>query len=523
MNELQLKRFNRVEDLEKKNVILLGASQKYLAEITAEGIALENIQAIIALYPPKRNTMIYNSEKIIPVFYIQDFLEIISKDNRNDIFTCEYMIADGYYREYYDVIKDNEAFLKCSDHVWWFPNAATKEELAYREKYDVTGVKDIIIFRSGPQSTIYVEGMDFSDNARALFQYMLDNGYNKKYELVWFVHDPAMFERYKNTENVTFVGNTWADNGTSAQKDEYYRVLCQAKYIFTTEAIAFARNCRPDQIRVELWHGSGIKDRTGNNSQARRYEYMTVVSDFYAGIFRKAYDLRPEQLLVTGYAKEDYLFEEPRKEILDELNIPKAKKYILWLPTFRHGGDKSSAYATLDRMTETGLPVLDDMEKINTINDICKEHDIQIIIKLHPIQDRTRIADINVSNIVIVETTELARKDIQINQMMPLTDALISDYSSAAIDYMHLDRPISFLVDDRKEFAENRRFLFNPIEEWLPGVIINTCDEFKDFIVDVSNGIDTSKDKRHQRFSEIHSFNDGNSRKRILEAVGVDL
>lgn len=522
MSELQLRKFNSVNELNGRKVILLGASQKYISEMIDDGIRLEDIQAILALYPPKRYFKIYKSEKIISVIYIQEFLELINKSS-NEMFNCEYIIADGYYREYYDVIKDNKDFFKFTDHIWWFPNAATRDELGYREKYELTGLKDIIIFRSGPKSSIYVEGMDFSDNARALFQYMLDHEYNKKYELAWFVHDPGMFERYKDTENVTFIGNTWADEGTPEQKDEYYRVLCQAKYIFTTEAIAFARNCRPDQIRVELWHGSGIKDRTGSNSQSKRYEFMTVVSKFYAEVFRKAYDLKPEQLLVTGYAKEDYLFEEPNMELFDKLNIPKAGKYILWLPTFRYGGDKSAAYNTMDCISETGLPLLDSMDKLNKVNELCKERNIQIIIKLHPIQDRTRIANINTSNICIIETSDLARKDIQINQLMPLTDALISDYSSAAIDYMHLDKPISFLVEDKEEFKTNRKFLFNPIDEWLPGVIINSCDEFDEFLVDVSDGVDKSKEKRHQRFSEIHDFNDGNSRKRILEAVGVGL
>ena len=32
---------------------------------------------------------------------------------------------------------------------------------------------------------------DFTDNGRALFDYMVANGYNRKYELVWLVHDPS--------------------------------------------------------------------------------------------------------------------------------------------------------------------------------------------------------------------------------------------------------------------------------------------------------------------------------------------
>ena len=54
------------------------------------------------------------------------------------------------------------------------------------------------------------------------------------------------------------------------------------------------------------------------------------------------------------------------------LNVPKASHYVLWLPTFRYGGDKSSAYNTLDIQTETGLPILDSINKIDEVNALCK-------------------------------------------------------------------------------------------------------------------------------------------------------
>ena len=31
----------------------------------------------------------------------------------------------------------------------------------------------MILFRSGPHASAYIKGMDFSDNARALFEYMI--------------------------------------------------------------------------------------------------------------------------------------------------------------------------------------------------------------------------------------------------------------------------------------------------------------------------------------------------------------
>lgn len=69
----------------------------------------------------------------------------------------------------------------------------------------------MIVFRSGMGTWEHVAGMDFTENARALFEYMLSQNYNHKYEMVWLVKYP---ERYRNIEqnnaNVHFVSYDWA-------------------------------------------------------------------------------------------------------------------------------------------------------------------------------------------------------------------------------------------------------------------------------------------------------------------------
>ena len=37
------------------------------------------------------------------------------------------------------------------------------------------------------------------------------------------------------------------------------------------------------------------------------------------------------------------------------------------------------------------------------------------------------------------------------DRLMKDADALVGDYSSAAYDYMHLDRPVGFTMDDANE------------------------------------------------------------------------
>ena len=54
---------------------------------------------------------------------------------------------------------------------------------------------------------------------------------------------------------------------------------------------------------------------------------------------------------------------------------------------------------------------------------------------------------IECSNIVILSNEQLYHMDIQTNEILMHADALISDYSSVAVDYLLLDRPIAFTLD----------------------------------------------------------------------------
>ena len=47
-------------------------------------------------------------------------------------------------------------------------------------------------------------------------------------------------------------------------------------------------------------------------------------------------------------------------------------------------------------------------------------------------------------------------------------DALITDYSSAYFDYMLLNRPIAFTVEDIEEYRKKRGFVFDNPFEYMP-------------------------------------------------------
>ena len=430
-----------------------------------------------------------------------------------------FIITSDYHNEAYDKLSALLSEKGYTDDIYYYENHETETEMRYREKYRDTALENIIIFRSGPHASSYVKGMDFGDNARALFEHMLSAGLNEKYRLIWFVKNPEEFSKWSRYKNVEFLSYEWSVSPQKSERDRYYHVLCLAKYIFMTDAYGFARNCRSDQIRVQLWHGCGFKTRVNFVRCEKRYEYTTVISDLYSKIHQDIYGLREDQVLVTGYAKQDWLF-EPIQDWQKLLNIPKAQKYIFWLPTFRSTNETMSQLNEYKIESDTGLPIIGMMEQMQKLNEILTKNNMALIIKLHPFQ-KGLLAKIKYSNIIMLENEELVQKDIPINRLLANADALISDYSSAAVDYMLLDRPIAFTLDDADEYENSRGFVFENISEWLPGEKIYTFEDFCGFVNEIHNGTDAAYELRQRLTRKMHKYNDDKNCERIIKALHI--
>lgn len=419
-------------------------------------------------------------------------------------------------------------------------------ETEYRKQFAETPLENIIIFRSGPHEDSYVPGMDYADNARALFEYMLSIHLDDKYMLVWLVKNPAEFtttnqreyfaedgsvqtlsvraldrnQSFKN-RNIHFIAYEWAVTDNIENRNAYYEAMCKAKYIFMTDAYGFAGACRSDQIRIQLWHGCGFKTRVNFSPCENRYEYNIVISEKYRQIHRDIYGLRDDQVVITGYPKQDWLH-QPYEESLSKLvGCVDADKYIFWLPTFRMAKDQLSELNQYDLNTETGLPIVGTSNQLEQLNELLVSLDICLVIKLHPFQKKNLAPIGDYSNITLLYNEELVEKDLVINRLLADADALISDYSSVAVDYLSLDRPIAFTLDDVEEYQSSRGFVFENIRDWLPGVELFAFDDFTSFVREIANDVDSSCDKRHKIGSGMNWFHDDKNCERVLRHFNI--
>ena len=364
---------------------------------------------------------------------------------------------------------------------YYFPSQADRNYNRLKWFLRRLKARDKIVFRSGLGK--YVPGFDYSDNAKALFDYMVAHGYNQKYQLIWFVHEPEDYPQLKEMENVKIVSYEWEQSCKATEWIRYFYHLCTARYLFFTDTHFWLRYCNKGQTRVNLWHGCGFKDRkTKNGPMGKNYDFMTVTSPLYAKIHAEEFGVEQKKLIDTGLAKEDLLFQPPQEELGRLLHIERAEKYIFWLPTFRMAADGLERLDEYELASETGLPIIDTKKKAEQLDNLLAAKNMALIIKLHPVQRNSLISHMKLSRICVLENKEIAAMGFQINTLLSKADALISDYSSVAVDYMLLDRPIAFMLEDLEQYRESRGFVFDNIHEYLPGMEIYTYGDLEKFV-----------------------------------------
>lgn len=431
------------------------------------------------------------------------------------IVTCD------HYDEIAEQIRSTDKLAAMVNKVYYFIPPSRFYNLYYREKYKNRPLEDLLLFYSGLARNHYVPEWEFADNPRALFEYLLKNNYNEKYIMVWIVKNPEEYERYSGYHNVHFVSFDWVDSPDENQRKIYFHDLFSAKYIFTSDAFGFMQFTRPEQTRVQLWHGCGYKLRHSQLRHENYYEYTTVISQFYKEVHAKIYGLRMDQILVTGYPKDDWLFQPYERPIWDMLSISQTRKVVFWLPTFRTAVPGVRHLDQYEINPEIGLPIMETKAEIDQLNELLARLDISLVIKLHPAQEPAVIAKLNYSNILLLTQNDIADRDLIINRLLASADALISDYSSAAVDYLILDRPIGFTLDDKEEYDRTRGLAFDPIEDWLPGKKIYDYSDFCTFLTEIAGGIDSERETRRKLLYKMHDFHDGNSCQRVLDALGI--
>lgn len=385
-------------------------------------------------------------------------------------------------------------------------------EVLYKYKLELFLEKIILPFvkKKPLKDIIMIESHnDFDCNGGAFYNYLIRNGYNRNYKIVWLL-------RYRMTqklpENVDYVPLY----GPSLKKAKY---ICTAKYfLFDCENVT---KPRPNQIMVYCSHGGGgLKNVKGLITIKDCVDYALVQSMSYAPIQARQWsmDWPNERIVSIGYPSHDILFnpEECGKE-LSKIIKRKFKKMILWMPTFRKGGGYKRNDSTKEQ--KFGIPLIDSIKQYEILNECLSKKNMLMVLKIHPKQDLSNLSITNMSNIIILTGKNVKKLGIDNYRLMLDADALISDYSGVAYEYLQLNRPIAYVLDDMHEYK--RGFVVDDIFTLIAGKEIYNLSDMESFIEDVAEDKDLYKEKRGKIRDFIYQYHDGNSSERLAKLLGL--
>lgn len=347
---------------------------------------------------------------------------------------------------------------------------------------------------------------DFDCNGGAFYNYLIKNSYNKKYKIVWLVRKKSGVKLPENVETVPLYG--------PCLRKAYY--VCTAKY-FTYDC-ENVRKMRRDQVMVYCGHGAGgLKSVKGKVQIPNYVDYILALSKAYEPIQENQWSIKDSdrRVVTIGYPAQDVFFDGSKSDEVQKITAQKYKKVILWMPTFRKGG----GYRRNDSRKEQklGIPLIETQEQYLRLNEYLAENDVFLIIKIHPKQDLENLKIEDKSNIKVVTGETVKELKIDNYALMKCADALISDYSGAAYDYLQLNRPMGYVLDDMNDYIAG--FVVEDIHTLIAGAEIYNFEQLESFIVDVITEKDPYKEKREKIRDYIHEYHDANSSKRLVELL----
>ena len=359
---------------------------------------------------------------------------------------------------------------------------------------------------------MFESNSDYCDNARAVYDYLIKHNYDKEYQFVWCVKDVTAF-RQKNFRNTKFVSFS---NPMSILP--YFYHMATSKYILYTHFVPLFMNPKCQTV-VNLWHGTPLKSIKSHVHSAELFTYVLSPSHGFDAVIMESFEAQNAQLLHCGYPRNDLLFEE--NDALMKLQIDKDsyQHVILWMPTFRRPVDGS--YQDGD-VTQTGLPMISSPQELVVLNQKLLENNQFMIIKLHPAQDMSNVDLVEISNIKMLTSWNLDQSEVQLYHLVNQCDVLLTDYSSIYFDFLLLDRPIGFIIDDMDQYNAKRGFVTQDPLDIMPGEKMKTIEELHSFLKNLSVGQDVYQEDRARVNQLVNEYQDNQSASRVLKTIGID-
>jgi CDP-glycerol glycerophosphotransferase (TagB/SpsB family) len=296
----------------------------------------------------------------------------------------------------------------------------------------------------------------FSDNAAYLYVYLSET--RGALRPVWISGSSELVKRLRRRGYRAETRWSWRGIATC---------LRAGTYVYSSYRSDINRWLSAGATTLCLWHGLPIKRveaSAGSTPERKGWferlmeagreappQYLLTSSDFVTQAFSRAFGVPPQRCWEDGYPRNDHLVTNPR--------TPPAP--LLWHEDERNRMS-SARFAVGLFLTWRDDNVDDavDEELVRRLVETCSRHGGVLAYKAH-----YNVAPTAVPN----EHCVMLPSDADLHAYLGYCDVLVTDYSSVALDFMLMRRPIVYFMPDMERYAATRGFQVDPLA--LPGVV----------------------------------------------------
>lgn len=340
-------------------------------------------------------------------------------------------------------------------------------------------------------------------NVYAIFKKLIDRKPDAKYYWVSKKSNDNQMLSYLKADNVEIV---------EYESSKYYKLLATCEYLLNDTSFMPYFIKRDNQIYINTWHGTPLKTlgkdiknvgAHGHKNIQRNLlqtDILLMPNLFTANKLLRAHNLDgifKGKVFITGNARVDNNWSSIEK-MKQKYKLSIDKKIILFAPTWK----KSIEETTEDDI----LSLIDEVNKLQ--NSVSSEY--KVMLKAHYfIYDR--FVSLGLGDKIIPNWVDT-------NELLAITDKLITDYSSIFFDYLPLNKPVYFYIPD-KDIYERTRGFYLDINK-IPGSLSMTLDDVI-FNLNKNNQeyLEEFKEQRANYLSEFCYLDDGNASERAVDII----
>lgn len=233
---------------------------------------------------------------------------------------------------------------------------------------------------------------------------------------------------------------------------------------------------------IQLWHAAGAFKKFGYSTIGKtfgpsvdylkhikvhsNYSKVYVSSETVVPYYAEAFNMDAECVYPLGVPRTDFFFDEKKKKdsykkLYKRYPELQSKKVILYAPTFRGSSHNQEPFVS---------PIDYGLLK----NRIGEEY--VLFIHLHPYMKQEKINE--EENHPFIYQID---GHFTIEELLTVSDILITDYSSIIFDYSLLNKPMAFFATDLDEYMEERDFYFD-YQRTIPGPLFTHTETLINWI-----------------------------------------